>query len=149
MISKRVKAVASAVTVAGAVAAAIVLPASTAVAYNSGGLVLDVMVQSPAQLLARGAAVSVPVSYTCSGASQYAALYVSVAQRVGGQASAAGEGTVRNLTCTGEIQNVAVEVLATGGEAFVRGEAYVRGHINDCYNVCGDEYDSRTVTFQR
>lgn len=149
MISKRVKAVASAVTVAGAVAAAIVVPASTAVAYNSGGLVLDVAVQSPGQLIARGAAVSVPIAYTCSGASQYTTLYVYVSQRVGGKATATGDGSLRALTCTGEIQNVDVEVPASGGEAFVRGEAYVRGHINDCYNFCGDEYDSRTVTFER
>ncbi|GAB1509043.1 hypothetical protein [Actinophytocola sp. KF-1] len=149
MISKRIKAAASAVTVAGAVVAAIVVPATNAVAYNSGGLVLDVMVQSPGQLLARGAAVSVPVSYTCSGASQYAALYVSVAQRVGGKASATGDGAVRTLTCTGEIQNVSVEVLASGGQAFTRGEAFVQARISDCYSVCGDEYDSRTVTFER
>lgn len=149
MISKRVKAAASAVTVAGAVVAAIVVPASNAVAYNSGGLVLDVMVQSPGTLIAKGAAVSVPVAYTCSGASRYAALYVSVSQRVGGNASATGDGVLRTLTCTGEIQNVVVEVPATGGEAFVRGDAYVRGHISDCYTVCGDEYDSRTVKFER
>lgn len=149
MISKRFKAAASAVTVAGAVVAAIVVPASNAVAYNSGGLVLDVMVQSPGKLIAKGAAVSVPVAYTCSGASQYTTLYVSVSQRVGGNASATGQESVRPLTCTGEIQNIVVEVPATGGEAFVRGDAYVRGHINDCYNFCGDEYDSRTVTFER
>ncbi len=149
MVSKRIKAAASAVTVAGAVVAAIVVPATTAVAYNSGGLVLDVMVQSPGTLIAKGAAVSVPVAYTCSGASQYATLYVSVAQRVGGNASATGDASDRQLTCNGEIQNVAVEVLATGGEAFVRGDAYVRALINDCYNVCGDEVDSRTVTFER
>lgn len=149
MVSKRFKAAASAVTVAGAVVAAIVVPATTAVAYNSGGLVLDVRVQSPATLIARGAAVAVPVAYTCSGASQYTTLYVSVSQRVGGNASATGEESVRPLTCNGEIHDIVVEVPATGGEAFVRGEAYVRGHINDCYNFCGDEYDSRTVTFQR
>jgi hypothetical protein len=149
VISKRFKAAASAVTVAGAVVAAIVVPATTAVAYNSGGLVLDVMVQSPGTLIAKGAAVSVPVAYTCSGASQYASLYVSVSQRVGGNANATGDGVLRSLTCNGEIQNVAVEVPATGGEAFVRGDAYVRGHIGDCYNVCGDEYDSRTVRFER
>ncbi len=40
--------------------------AGPAVAFFSGGLFLDVQVESPATLLAKGAAVQVPVEVTCN-----------------------------------------------------------------------------------
>jgi len=53
-----------------------------AVAFFSGGLFLDVHVESPATLVARGAAVDVPLEVTCN-ASPNAFVSVTVTQRSG------------------------------------------------------------------
>jgi hypothetical protein len=51
-----------------------------AVGFFSAGLFLDVQVESPARLLARGAAIEVPLEVTCSGIGSVD-LFVSVSQR--------------------------------------------------------------------
>lgn len=146
----RVKAAVAAVTVAGATAAAVAIPAAPAVAFNSGGLVLDVVVQSPAQLIARGAAVAVPVEYTCVGAlPDTTALSVELTERVGGNNTALGVGSLLNLTCDGEIQSATVDVTpAAGSPTFRKGDAFAQGFISGCAQTCGQDSDSRTITLQ-
>jgi hypothetical protein len=149
ILSSRIKAVVAAVTIAGATAAAMLVPASPAVALSSGGLVLDVVVQSPAHLLARGAAVAVPVEYTCSGTSN-ATLSVSLTERVGNGALASGEGGVFSTVCTGEIQTITVDVTASGAKAFTKGSAFAFANFFGCSDsFCGNQTDNRTITIQK
>lgn len=145
--SNRIKAAVAAVTVTGATTAALLIPGSPAVAYSSGGLVLDIAVQSPAHLIAKGAAVGVPVQYTCYGTDN-AELAVSVTERVSGGDIAAGSGSVDNLLCTGEIQTTTVDITAEGTRAFAKGSAFATGNIYGCSSFCGQESDSRTITIK-
>jgi hypothetical protein len=118
-----------------------------AVAFFSGGLFLDVQVQSPAQLVARGAAVDVTLEVTCSG-TRTAEVYVTVTQKSGsGVAQGFGYTTVG---CTGSGQLVTVRVLASGGKTFKQGTAVVSAEIFACgTRVCGSETDSEVIQIQR
>lgn len=145
---RRVKAAAAATTIAAGVAAALLIPASPAVAYNSGGLSLDIAVQSPATLLANGAAVDISIEYACN--TQSTSVYVDVTQRGGGKLTASGRGYV-TVGCTGGKARTTVSVPANGGgQVFVKGEAFVTASINGCSAVtCGTETDNATVVFDR
>jgi hypothetical protein len=144
----RTKAAIAAVTLLGATAATLLIPASPAVAFSSGGLVLDVVVQSPAHLIANGAAIALPVEYTCFGTTN-ASLSVNVTERVSGGAIASGSGQLFNTVCTGEIQSVKISVPASGARAFAKGSAFVTADIFGCSNFCGQETANRTITIQR
>jgi hypothetical protein len=146
--NNRIKAAVAAVTVTGATVATMLIPASPAVAFSSGGLVLDVVVQSPAHLIANGAAVAVPVNYTCFGTSN-ATVSVSLTERVSGGAIASGSGNLFNTNCTGEIQSVTIDIPASGARAFTKGVAFATANIFGCANFCGQETHSRTITIQR
>src|SRR5262245_41443086 len=89
-----------------------------AVAFFSGGLCLDVQVGSPAQLVARGAAVDVPLEVTCN-ATGTADVFVGVSQK-SGSGVAEGFGSAR-VGCTGSGQQITVRVRATGGKTFKQG----------------------------
>lgn len=149
---KRLKAAVAAVTIAGATGAAMLVPAAPAVAFSSGGLVLDLVIESPAHLIARGAAIGLPVEYTCSGTNN-ANLQVNVTERVSGGQIADGSGSLgpQQLVCTGEIQNTVLEIQAVGTRAFNRGTAFAAGSIsgcNDTFTTCGQQPNSRTFTIQ-
>jgi hypothetical protein len=146
---RRVKAALAAATVTAGVACAMVIPASPAVAFFSGGLFLDIVVESPATLLARGAAVDIPVEYTCNGVST--GVTVQVSQRVGNGGVATGFGSVE-VACTGAHQRTTISVPASGTKAFTKGNAFVTGTISGCrsdFRVCGAETDTATVKFRR
>jgi len=64
-----------------AVIALLIGPISSAVGFFSGGLSLDVQVQSPATLVSRGAAISVPLEIVCT--SRQAEVDIQVSQRAG------------------------------------------------------------------
>jgi hypothetical protein len=147
--TNRFRAAAAAVTIAGATAATMLIPASPAVAFSSGGLVLDLVVQSPAHLIAKGAAVGVPVDYTCSGVTSNASVTVAVTERVGGNIASGGN-SVSDLTCTGEIQSVTIDVTASpGGRAFTKGVAFANADIFGCSGfLCGQETKNLTITIK-
>src|SRR6266487_3157123 len=63
-----------------------------AVAFFSGGLFLDVQVQSPATLVANGAAVDVPLKITCN-ATEFASVSVTVTQHSGSGVAQGSGGT--------------------------------------------------------
>jgi hypothetical protein len=118
-----------------------------AVAFFSGGLFLDVQVQSPARLVARGAAVDVPLEVTCSGTSTVD-VYVTVTQKAG-SGVAQGFGYT-SVGCTGSGQQVTVRVQASGGKTFKQGTAVVSAEVFGCgRRVCGSETDSEVVDIQR
>lgn len=144
----RIKAAIAAVTIIGATGAALLVPASPAVAFSSGGLVLDVTIQSPAHLIANGAAIGLPVQYTCFGTNN-AAVSVSVTERVSGGAIASGNGQLINTVCNGEIQTAKIDLAASGARAFTKGSAFATANIFGCGSFCGQETDNRTIAIQR
>jgi hypothetical protein len=118
-----------------------------AVAFFSGGLFLDVQVQSPAQLVARGAAVDVPLEVTCN-ASGTVDVFVSVTQKAG---SGVAEGFgFTSVGCTGSGQQITVRVRASGGKTFKQGTAVATAEVFGCNRVtCGSETDSEVIEIRR
>jgi hypothetical protein len=117
-----------------------------AVAFFSGGLFLDVQVQS-ATLVSRGAAVDVTLEVTCN--SPFGAdVFVTVTQRSGsGVAQGFGSDTVG---CTGSGEQVVIRVQAFGAKAFKQGTAVASAEIFGCNNVtCGSETDSEVIDIRR
>jgi hypothetical protein len=118
-----------------------------AVAFFSGGLFLDVQVGSPAHLVARGAAVDVPVEVTCSGTGT-ADVFVNVTQK-SGSGVAQGSGST-SVGCTGSGQQITVRVQAFGGKTFKQGTAVASAEIFACNRVtCGNETDSEVIQIQK
>jgi hypothetical protein len=145
---RRRAAVAIVVALLAAGTVALLAPAGPAVAFSSGGLFLDVQVEAPANLVARGAAVDVPLEVTCN-ATEPVSVFVTVTQRVG-KGVAAGSGFA-SFGCTGGGQDVVVRVTANpSGKAFVRGKAVVEAEVFGCgRRGCGNETDSETVQLRR
>jgi hypothetical protein len=142
MNNNRAKAAVFGGTLAGAVTLALLSPSSPALAFDSGGLHLDLTVQSPATLIARGVAVDVPVDVNCNA--QYAYLDVQLSERVGSR-MASGYGYVQ-LACTGSPQRVLVRVMASGDKAFSRGTALATANFTGCSDpICGNESSSVTI----
>jgi hypothetical protein len=147
----RVRTKAAATLVAALLAAlalALLAPAGPAVAFSSGGLFLDVQVESPGRLVAGGAAVDVPLEVTCN-ASDPVEVFVTVTQRVG-RGIAAGSGFA-SFGCTGGGQDVTVRVNASPfGKAFIRGRAVIEAEVFGCRpNISGRETDSEEVPLRR
>lgn len=120
-------------------------PASPAVGFFSPPLLLDIRVQSPATLVARGAAVDVRIEAICAGANT-AQIGVSLTQRAGGEI-ASGFGSTE-IGCTGGRQTMVLTVLADAGKAFKQGPAAATAFINGCtpnFSVCGVERDTQTI----
>jgi hypothetical protein len=118
-----------------------------AVAFFSGGLFLDVQVQSPAHLVARGAAVDVPLEITCN-ASGSVDVFVSVSQKAG-SGTAQGFGFT-SVGCSGSGQRVIVRAQASGGKTFKQGTAVASAEIFGCNRVtCGSETDSEAIAIQK
>ena len=139
-------AIVTALLAAGTVA--MLAPAGPAVAFSSGGLFLDVQVESPAPLVARGAAVDVPLEVTCN-ATDSAFVTVSLTQR-SGSGVASGFGST-SVGCTGSGQQIIVRVLpSSAGKTFKQGTAVATAEIFGCNsNGCGSETDSATITIRR
>jgi hypothetical protein len=115
------------------------------VAFSSGGLFLDIQVES-ATLVSRGAAVDVTLEVTCN--STFADVFVTVTQRSGsGVAQGFGSETVG---CTGSGEQVVIRAQNFGAKAFKQGTAVVSAEIFGCNNVtCGTETDSEVVEIRR
>ncbi|HET8657817.1 MAG TPA: hypothetical protein VFM55_02340 [Micromonosporaceae bacterium] len=128
-----------AVIVGGAIAFA--LPAGADVSVMSPPLA-GVQIGSPATLVAKGAAISVPVTVICApgGTGQ---LYVEVTQRSGGNI-ATGATWVYDISCTGSFQTIDV-VVSASGEPFRKATALVSAR----FTVCEYWYDCLTGTDQR
>ncbi len=122
-----------------------------AVAFFSGGLFLDVQVESPATLVARGAAVDVPLEVTCNARPGTSSVQVTVTQK-SGSGVAQGSGFT-SVGCTGSGQQILVRVQASGsGKTFKQGTAVATADIFGCnqnFSVCGNETDSKTISIQK
>jgi hypothetical protein len=120
---------------------------SPAVAYSSPPLTLDISIQSPATLVAHGAAVNVPVTVTCPYGTD-ASVYISLSEKVGNK-TASGTNSV-DVGCTGSRETILVTVPSQNGLAFAKGSAFAQGEIFACsYYFCGDETDSATITINK
>ena len=117
-----------------------------AVAFFSGGLFLDVQVES-ATLVSRGAAVDVTLEVTCN--SPFGAdVFVNVTQR-SGSGVAQGFGS-ESVGCTGSGEQVVIRAHEFGGKPFKQGTAVASAEIFGCNNVtCGSETDSEVVEVRR
>jgi hypothetical protein len=134
-----------ALLVGGAMAA--LVPVGAAVALDSPPQGAGIEVQSPADLLARGAAVSVPVTYQCAPGDQEIEIRVEVVQR-SGSGTIYGYGS-RTASCTGGLQSTSVTVTA-GDRVFKKGTAVASAEAYTCgYGFCGTISDSREVTISR
>ena len=122
-----------------------------AVAFFSGGLFLDVQVESPATLVARGAAVDVPLEVTCNARPGTSSVQVTVTQK-SGSGVAQGSGFT-SVGCTGSGQQIRVRVQVSGvGKTFKQGTAVATADIFGCsqnFSVCGNETDSETISIQK
>jgi hypothetical protein len=135
-------AVATLVAILAGASFALFAPSGPAVAFSSGGLFLDVQVQS-ATLVSRGAAVDVTLEVTCN-ATGSAFVDVSVTQK-SGSGVAQGFGST-NVGCTGSGEQIVVRVRASSGKTFKQGTAVVSAEIFGCNNVtCGSETDSEVL----
>jgi hypothetical protein len=143
----RVKlAVAALVAILAGASFALFAPSGPAVAFSSGGLFLDVQVES-ATLVSRGAAVDVTLEVTCN-ATGSAFVDVSVTQK-SGSGVAQGFGSTQ-VGCTGSGEQIVVRVRASGAKAFKQGTAVVSAEIFGCNNVtCGSETDSEVIQLQK
>jgi hypothetical protein len=128
-----------------AVVAVLLGPLSSAVGFFSGGLSLDVQIQSPATLLSRGAAINVPLQVVCT--SQQADVFVQVTQRAGSEI-AQGFG-FKTITCEGDLQAVNVTVSANSGKAFKKGTAVAQAEIFGCLRFCGSESDTAEIAIAK
>jgi hypothetical protein len=143
-VRKRLAAAAVAVAAGGGLA--VTAPASPAVAFFSPPLFLDIRVESPAHLLARGAAIAVPVEITCTATEAFVS--VRVTERVG-KRLATGSGYAQ-VGCTRSRQQLTVTVVADDGTAFAKGTAFAEGDIFGCApSVCGVETDQATIEITR
>jgi hypothetical protein len=145
-LAKRTKTALATALVGAGVVLALLSNSSPAVAFFSGGLFLDVTVQSPAHLVAKGAAVTVPVQVTCN-ATQTAFVSVQVTERVGKQI-ASGFGSAQ-VGCTGGHQALLLTVTASGGKTFVKGQAFASADLFGCSSFCASEHGESTISIQR
>jgi hypothetical protein len=144
MNKNRTKAAVIGGALAGGAALALLSPAAPALAFDSGGLHLSIAVQSPATLIARGAAVDVPVEVTCNAQGPWVQLKVT--ERVGNRlVTGYGEWQV---ACTGSPQQSIVRVTPSSDMPFAMGTALVDASIGGCdetQTVCGGDSASETV----
>jgi hypothetical protein len=145
----KAKLIPAAVVMAGA--ASLAIPGSPALAYISPPLVLLAEPESPARLVARGAAVDVTVEYSCTADRMFIGLGVS--ERVG-QAVASGWAGV-SVPCDGGTHRTVVRVPADGGgPAFARGTATVNTFVDGCrtrdeQTICGSDQFVDTIRVRR
>ena len=132
--------------IVGGAAIAAVAPAAPALGFFSPPLLLQIHVNSPATLVAKGAGADVTLQIECAGA-RTAFVDVSLTERSGSQI-ASGFGSAQ-VGCTNQNQTVLVHVTAQSGRVFKKGTGIADGFISACTSsrprFCGSEEDQRTI----
>ena len=122
-------------------------PVLPAVGQVSPPAVFSVEVGDEATLVARGAAVLVPVEIRCP-AGATGSLSVEVTQRAGSRI-ASGFGSTSDFVCTGATQTVEVLVTAQG-QAFKKGPAVAEASLFVCSNFfCQFVSDTENIEIAR
>jgi hypothetical protein len=143
----KVKTALAALAITGGAAAAALGPASPALGFFSPPLLLEIHVNSPATLIAKGASADVSLQIECAGA-RTAFVDVSLTERAGSEI-ASGFGSTE-VGCTNANQTIHVIVTAQSGKAFKKGTAVANGSIFACARrFCGSEQDQRTIALVR
>jgi hypothetical protein len=143
----KVKTALAALAIAGGAAAAAIGPASPALGFFSPPLLLEIHVNSPATLIAKGASADVSLQIECAG-TRTAFVDVSLTERAGSEI-ATGFGSTE-VGCTNANQTIHVIVTAQSGKAFKKGTAVADGFIFACApRFCGSEQDQRTIALVR
>lgn len=113
-------------------AVGLIVPLQAAVADSSPpDPYFNYSVQSPATLVARGAAIDVPVSVTCFPETDAFGIDLNVTERVNGGRLAIGFGFLEELQCDGFPHTVRVRVNAFEN-AFKNGVALVQANAFAC-----------------
>ena len=131
--------------IAGGAAIAAVGPAAPALGFFSPPLLLQIHVNTPATLIAKGAGANVTVQIQCAGA-QTATVNVSLTERSGSQIASGSGSTL--VGCTNQNQTVLVHVTAQPGRVFKKGTGIADGFISACASnakFCGSEEDQHTI----
>jgi len=122
--------------------------AAPALGFFSPPLLLQIHVNSPGTLVAKGAGVDLALQIECAGA-RTASLDVSLTERSGSQI-ASGFGSAQ-VGCTN--QTVLVHVIAQPGRAFKKGTGIADAFIFACTSskprFCGSEEDVRTINIAK
>ncbi len=128
--------------------AVLMLAASAGPAAAQTPTVVSVEVGDEATLVARGAAVLVPIEVTCP-AGETAFVSASVTERVGSRIASGFGGTT--FVCTGGSQIVDVTVNAQGsGQAFKKGSAVAEASLAVCsFFECTFASDSENIQIVR
>ena len=132
-------------------AAAVLIPSAAAVAFISPPLVMLAEAQSPARLVAGGAAVDVTVEYSCTADGM--SLAVQVTEKVG-KGIASGTGYT-NVPCDGATHQVVVRAAANAaGRAFAAGSAATQTDVSGCrfrsgHGFCGQDSIQRTIKIKK
>ena len=138
--------------------AGLALPALPAVGSHSPpGFFHDVEVGEPVRLLAKGAAIVVPVEVRCGPGAAFASVSVQASQSRGRHVATAGGSTGGGpiggapVTCDGTVQVIEVLLTPQGG-AFKSGEAVVRATLFVCPATpgpCQEDTDVEIVTIRK
>ncbi|HTZ43167.1 MAG TPA: hypothetical protein VMB79_04840 [Jatrophihabitans sp.] len=134
------------VTLAAGGSAALFGSAAPAVAYSSPPVFLDISIGSPAHLVAKGAAVQVPVTTSCTTPDHSAYVSVSITERVG-KKTASGSYNF-TVSCVGSRQTNLVTIASGNGLAFAKGRAYAAGTIQSYYYYPAEETTSGTIAIK-
>jgi hypothetical protein len=130
---------------AGALVVGSALPAAAQEAPTG-----TVHIRQQATLVAGGAAIRVPIRYSCSPDTAYAEIDVQVTERVGGNRLAQGFGFTQDLTCDSQVHTAVVTVTAFGDNAFRRGGAFAQATVTLCNEfACTELRTSRDITIVR
>jgi hypothetical protein len=119
--------------------------AAPALGFFSPPLLLEIHVNSPATLVAKGAGADLTVQIECAGA-RSAFVDVSLTERSGSQI-ASGFGSTQ-VGCTNQNQTVLVHVTAQSGKVFKKGTGIADGFISACATkpkFCASEQDQGTI----
>jgi len=125
------------------------IPALPAVGQVSPPAIMSVQLTGEATLVAKGAALSVPVEVRCPAGSPFQGLSVQVTQRAGSKI-ANGFGGTNDFVCTGATQIVTVTVQAQGA-AFKKGPAAGQATLFACTTDfgCTSVTDTGTIDINR
>jgi hypothetical protein len=124
---KRLVAVRVALVMVLAFAVTTILPGLPAVAQPT----IPAQLGDTAKLVAKGAAIEVPVIYTCPPGVPLPPLFVMVTERVDDDETAQGFGLGGSLTCDGAQHTNSVMVTSFNGNAFRKGVAVANGLFCD------------------
>jgi hypothetical protein len=111
-------------------------PMLSAAAEPSSATAATAALGESATLIGKGAAVEIPVVYSCSPDTAWSSIDLYLTERVPGNRTAQGWGSNWSLVCDGAQHTSAITVTSSNGNAFHTGSALVQGglYASDAYS---------------